>query len=418
MVPRNTRTLIIKSAFPAGMSHAGIADTIAKSLSGKIDSIQVCPGGIIRISFLDPHMKKTYEEAGSICFDDVFCQVVCSTPVTFVLVYLFPFEGNNECVKEALKYFGDIKEIKLQQWTNVPGVSTGTRIVRMVRQHEISRNIVIDGVKCRVWYKGQPLVCDICSNNHKAADCPLRGKCRRCHESGHFVRECPKPVWYVPGREDDPSSTSSAAPPSGGASAPTEGHVIDTHVESVVVEEVPASQASQSVLVGGVATPSVVENVSVSSHAPSETSGGDMDLDSLDLRDNELDEVGSQPAVLSGEPLFEGGSESVSGSASVGTALVSQEVTSELVKNLKAVLPVSAEPAVDVQSPHFVVPLPPRVRQRATPVRTASRSRSRSGDERSPPVSPAGPHRSSRPRKSSSPARPRSSSVPQLDHHR
>ena len=72
MVPRNTRTLIIKSAFPAGMSHAGIADTIAKSLMGKIDSIQVCPGGIISISFLDPHMKKTYEEASSICFDDVF----------------------------------------------------------------------------------------------------------------------------------------------------------------------------------------------------------------------------------------------------------------------------------------------------------------------------------------------------------
>ena len=167
----------------------------------------------------------------------------------------------------------------------------------------------------------------------------------------------------------------------------------------------------------GVATPSVVENVSASSHAPSETSGGDMDLDSLDLRDNELDEVGSQPAVLSGEPLFEGGSESVSGSASVGTALVSQEVTSELVKNLKAVLPVSAEPAVDVQSPEFVVPLPPRVRQRATPVRTASRTRSRSSDERSPPVSPADPHRSSRSRKSSSLARPRSSSIPQLDHH-
>ena len=45
MVPRNTRTLIIKSAFPAGVSHAGVADIIGKSLSGQIDSIQVCPGG-------------------------------------------------------------------------------------------------------------------------------------------------------------------------------------------------------------------------------------------------------------------------------------------------------------------------------------------------------------------------------------
>ena len=90
------------------MSHAGIADTIAKSLLANINSIQVFPGGIIRISFLDPQMKKTYEEAGSICVNDVSCQVVCSTTVTFVLVYLFPFEGSNECVKESLKYFGDI----------------------------------------------------------------------------------------------------------------------------------------------------------------------------------------------------------------------------------------------------------------------------------------------------------------------
>ena len=57
MVPRNTRTLIIKSAFPAGVSHAGVADIIGRSLSGQIDSIQVCPGGIIRVSFLDPQSK-------------------------------------------------------------------------------------------------------------------------------------------------------------------------------------------------------------------------------------------------------------------------------------------------------------------------------------------------------------------------
>ena len=76
--------------------------------------------------------------------------VLCSTPVTHVLVYLFPFEGSNDHVKEALKYFGEIKDVKCQQWTNVPGVATGTRIVRMVRRHEIPRNIVIDGVKCRV----------------------------------------------------------------------------------------------------------------------------------------------------------------------------------------------------------------------------------------------------------------------------
>ena len=63
----------------------------------------------------------------------------------------------------------------------------------------------------------------------------------------------------------------------------------------------------------GVVAASVVEEVSASSQAPSEMSGGDMDLDSLDLRDNGLDEVVSQPLPMSGETLFEGVSESASG---------------------------------------------------------------------------------------------------------
>ena len=56
------------------------------------------------------------------------------------------------------------------------------------------------------------------------------------------------------------------------------------------------------------------------SPAPSETSREDMDLDSLDLRDNELDEVVSQPLPMSGEPLFEGVSESASGGGGGGCA--------------------------------------------------------------------------------------------------
>ena len=180
MVPRNTRTVIVKSGFPAGTSHARVAGIIADFLAGLVDSIQVCPGGIIRISFIDPAHKRTYEEAGFITFGDVRCDVVVSTPITFVMVYLFPYEGSNDRVKEALKFFGDIKEVRHQQWSNVPGVHIGTRLVRMVRKHDIPRNIIIDGVNCRIWYKGQPLVCDICNNNHKAADCSLKGKCKRC----------------------------------------------------------------------------------------------------------------------------------------------------------------------------------------------------------------------------------------------
>ena len=285
MVPRNTRTLIIKSGFPAGTSHAGVASIIANSLAGLVDSIQVCPGGIVRISFIDPAHKKTYEEAGSIVFGDVRCAVISSVPVSLVMVYLFPFEGSNDKVKEALKFFGDIKEVKHQQWTNVPGVYTGTRLVRMVRKHEIPRNIKIDGVNCRVWYRGQPLVCDICHDNHKAADCPLKGKCRRCHEAGHFVRHCPKPVWFVPGRPETDADSEAGNNENDVNDHDDNGAAADNVVEPVVVpdggvEPVVSQQCSMSGL--GADAPMAV------------------DPEAVDVRDNELNELDSQPLLVSG----------------------------------------------------------------------------------------------------------------------
>ena len=62
-----------------------------------------------------------------------------------------------------------------------------------------------------------------------------------------------------------------------------------------------------------------------------------MDLNSLDLCKNELDEVVSQPLPMSGEPLFKGVSANASGEVLAGAALLSPGETSPLVKNLKAV---------------------------------------------------------------------------------
>lgn len=90
--------------------------------------------------------------------------------------------------------YGDVRDVSFQCWTYMPDVGTSTRLVSMVIQKQIPRIIAIGGICCKVLYRGQPLTCDICSKNgHKASACPDKGKCLRCHHSGHFARQCPTP---------------------------------------------------------------------------------------------------------------------------------------------------------------------------------------------------------------------------------
>lgn len=80
--------------------------------------------------------------------------------------------------------------------------------------HHIPFQCNIQGYPCRVSYSGQPLKCTICSGAHKAADCPDRNKCKRCHQAGHFAKDCVN-AW---------NTTSQAGgvphPPAGGSNPP------------------------------------------------------------------------------------------------------------------------------------------------------------------------------------------------------
>lgn len=111
-----------------------------------------------------------------------------------VLVYQYPHEFPSDAVAKELGMYGDVRDVSFQCWTYMPDVGTSTRLVRMVIQKQIPRIITILGIRCKLLYCGQPLTCDICSKNgYKASACPDKGKCLRCHHSGHFARQCPTP---------------------------------------------------------------------------------------------------------------------------------------------------------------------------------------------------------------------------------
>ena len=98
-------------------------------------------------------------------------------------------------------------------------VSTGTRLFDMILNCDIPCTLKVGQSRVKVWYRDQPLQCDICHGNHKVSECDLRGKCRRCRQEGHFSRNCPVPwgrtdnvvPWVSPVSDPSPAEAAGCA---------------------------------------------------------------------------------------------------------------------------------------------------------------------------------------------------------------
>ena len=221
MPPCNRRTVIIKTGnFPSSLSAAEMVESITSHLQvSRVEAVQLMPGRQARITFKNIKAKTMYEALGEMTIKDVVCPVYIPRYTSQVMVYLYPFEGDNQRVVKALSPFGTVQDVRHQEWSNVEGVAMGTQLVKIIRQHHIPQFVFIDGFKCKVWYKDQPLECDICHQGHKANVCPLKGKCPRCHQAGHFVAECPNPAW----NHDDPAPAAASADASASAAPSLSG---------------------------------------------------------------------------------------------------------------------------------------------------------------------------------------------------
>ena len=108
-----------------------------------------------------------------------------------VFVYGYPVEGNSNLLTDALCRYGEVHDVRFRHWLHMSEVADGVRVVSMVRNQAIPRNLEVNGYHCKVSYYGQAKECDICEKTgHIAKDCPFRGKCLRYGQAGHLYRDC------------------------------------------------------------------------------------------------------------------------------------------------------------------------------------------------------------------------------------
>ena len=91
----------------------------------------------------------------------------------------------------AFEAYGTVKSVKKQTFLSNQNIFNGTRLVDVVLSGVLPRFLMVDGYLCRLWYRGQPLVCNLCAvQGHRSANCPNKDKCRKYGKTGHFARNC------------------------------------------------------------------------------------------------------------------------------------------------------------------------------------------------------------------------------------
>ena len=105
----------------------------------------------------------------------------------------------------------------VQTFLSDQNIFNGARLVDVVLSGVLLRFLMMDGYWCRLWYCGQPFVCNLCSvQGHRSANCPNKDKYRKCEKTGHFARNC---------TPDGPAGDSADFPPLASSSEPAEASV-------------------------------------------------------------------------------------------------------------------------------------------------------------------------------------------------
>ena len=263
---------------------------------GRLSAIQFCPRGLIRITFKNASDKEDFARMGSLVLDGHDLSVTSSDkPPSLVYVHYFPAEGDDALIRDELSKYGEVIGIKHQNFSGIPGLLTGSRILTMLLSDPVPAEFRIDDYPVRVWYRGIPPFCQICKvNGHKAADCQFNGKCRRCGSPDHKAHACVRP-WGLSAVPTE-AAVPEVVPDPSGAVVPVisdSSVILDESVVEGVVADVVVDVVAGEGSVEGDEDSVVEEEVSVSSPVK----GGEVD----NVEDVALveEDVGPSPNVLS-----------------------------------------------------------------------------------------------------------------------
>lgn len=298
--------------FRPNMEREEIAQTFFDRFSEEhvISAIQIVPGRVCKVTFESSGVKHDLCSRDICNVGGVDCRVLNHAKrLTQVQVHYYPFEDNLDPLFKVLSPFGEVKRTRFQHWTNIPEINTGTILLDVILNHHIPRTLQVGKLRVKVWYRDQPLCCDICRGPHRVTDCDLKGKCRRCGEEGHFARACPRP-WARTG--DAASHTSDGADPTP-AEAAGRSSVTDAASDANRAPVADTDRAAGPLADGD---PDAALPTSRALSEPDSLDGATFDsaagtpvVDatpsaslSFDHRDNQLDELSSQPVLFSSAP--------------------------------------------------------------------------------------------------------------------
>ena len=178
------------SKFPAAASRVDISSAIVNRFTAyKVNAVQFV-GNLARVTFSPASDRDAVMRFESVRVGDVDCVVRGGGPrPQKVFVYGYPLNSN--LLTDSLSRYGEVHDVRFRHWLHMSEVAGGVRVVSVVRNQAIPRNLEVDGYHCKVSYYGQAKECDICEKTgHIAKDCPFRGKWSRCGQAGHLHRDC------------------------------------------------------------------------------------------------------------------------------------------------------------------------------------------------------------------------------------